>query len=70
MSKVFKPEEIETFVHDHMQSKIDNGELGFTGINMTDVDAFTREFELYKTALFEGICNGIIMCGCKVEGIE
>ena len=68
--KTFNTQEIETFVHDHMQSKIDHNELAMTGINLTDVDSFAHELELYQTALFEGICNGILLCGGKIEGIE
>lgn len=68
--KTFSTQEIDTFVHGHMQSKINNGELPFTGINMNDKSRFSHEFELYETALFEGICNGIVMCGGHVDGIE
>jgi hypothetical protein len=66
-SKVFTIEEIENFVHDHIQQKIDNDELHLTGIGN---DNFEREFMIYRNALFEGIVNGISMCNNKVEGIE
>lgn len=67
-SKVFTIEEIENFVHDHIQQKIDNNELHLTGIGN---DNFEREFMIYRNALFEGIVNGISMCNNnKVEGIE
>lgn len=68
--KAFTTQEIEQFVHDHIQSKIDNNELAMTGIDMSNQDRFSHEFELYESALFEGICNGILMCGGKIEGIE
>jgi hypothetical protein len=29
-----------------------------------------RELEIYKNALFEEICNGILMCCNKIEGID
>ena len=67
----FKMKELEQFVHDHIQQKIDNNELHLIGINMTgDANTFKREFEIYQNALLEGIVNGIIMCGGEVEGIE
>ena len=70
MKKVFKPEDIEQFVQEHIQSKIDNNELALVGFDMNNVDNFKREFEIYKNALFEGICNGIIMCNGIIEEIE
>lgn len=66
----FTPEEIENFVKDHIQSKINHNELGMLGLDMKNNDNFKREFTMYKTALTEGIINGIVMCGGKVEGIE
>ncbi len=68
--KTFKPEELEKFVHDHIQQKIDNNELHLTGIDMRNSKNFRRELEIYQNALFEGIVNGIVMCGGKIEGIE
>lgn len=68
--KEFTPQEIEQFVHDHIQSKINNNELALAGIDMSDKGRFSHEFELYESALFEGICNGILMCDGKIEGIE
>lgn len=70
MDKVFKPEELQKFVHDHIQQKIDNHELHLTGIDFSNEDNFERELEIYQNALFEGIVNGIDMCGGKIEGIE
>lgn len=72
---MFNPKDIEKFVKEHIQQKIDNNELHLTGIIMDgiimdDEDLFKHEFLLYETALFEGVCNGIIMCGGKIEGIE
>lgn len=66
----FKPEDIEKFVKDHIQSKIDHKELAMVGFNMNDTECFKREFEIYQNALFEGICNGILMCNGEIEGIE
>ena len=69
--KIYKMKELEQFVHDHIQQKIDNNELHLTGISMAgDVNTFKREFEIYQNALLEGIVNGIIMCDGEVEGIE
>ena len=66
-NQTFTVKEIEKFIHDHIQQKIDNDELHLTGI---DNDNFEREFMIYRNALFEGIVNGISMCNNKVEGIE
>ena len=64
MKKVFKTEDIQRFVIDHVQSKIEHNELAMAGIdNQSDLD-------LYMNALFEGIINGIVMAGGSVEGIE
>ena len=68
--KVFTPKGIEKFVKEHIQQKIDNHELHLTGIDMKDAEHFKHEFLLYETALFEGICNGILMCGGEIEGVE
>ena len=70
MKKTFTIAEIENFVHDHLQSKILNNELGTTGLDMNDPERFKLEFEIYKNALTEGIINGIIMCNQQVEGID
>lgn len=67
---MIKIEEIEKFINDHIQSKIDHNELYMVGFDMENVDNFKREFEIYKTTLLEGIINGIVMCGETVEGIE
>lgn len=69
-NKIFNPKDIEKFVKEHIQQKIDNHELHLTGIIMDDENLFKHEFLLYETTLFEGVCNGIIMCGGKIEGIE
>ena len=70
MNNKFKTEDIEKFVKDHIQSKIDHNELGMIGLDMNDFDLFKKEFEIYRTALFEGICNGILLCNGEIEGIE
>lgn len=70
MKKVFEPEDIKQFVHEHIQSKIDNNELSLVGFDMKNPENFEREFKIYETALFEGICNGIIMCGCHISGMK
>ena len=69
-NKVFKVEELEKFVHDHIQQKIDRNELHLTGIDYSNAENFEREVEIYTNALLEGIVNGIVMCDGKVEGIE
>ena len=68
--KEFKIEELDDFIHDHIQSKIDHNELEKTGFDMKNVENFEKQLEFYTQALFEGICNGILMCGGKVEGID
>lgn len=68
--KEFTVEEINGFIHDHIQSKIDHSELEKTGFDMKNVENFEKQLEFYTQALFEGICNGILMCGGKVEGID
>ena len=70
MKKTFTVKEIKDFVHEHLQSKIDHNELHLIGIDMKNIDNFKREIEIYQNTLFEGIINGIIMCGNSVEGIE
>ena len=68
--KLFTAENIESFIHDHIQSKIDHNELEAIGFDMENGDNFEKQFEFYTRALFEGICNGILMCGGKIEGID
>ncbi len=68
--KCFKEKDLKQFVHDHIQQKLDNKELHLTGIDFDNFDNFKREMEIYQNALLEGIINGIMMCGGKVEGIE
>ena len=68
--KLFTAEDIESFIHDHIQSKIDHNELEQIGFDMENGDNFEKQFEFYTRALFEGICNGILMCGGKIEGID
>lgn len=70
MEKIFKPEEIDNFVHEHIQQKIDNNELSLVGFDLTDINVFQKELEIYKLALFEGIVNGIVMGGGKIKDIE
>ena len=70
MPKIFTTKDIESFVHDHIQSKIDHNELEQIGFDMKNVDNFEKQFEFYTRALFEGICNGILMCGRKIEGVD
>ena len=67
--KLFTAENIESFIHDHIQSKIDHNELEAIGFDMENGDNFEKQFEFYTKALFEGICNGILMCGGKRKGI-
>ena len=69
-NKVFKMDELEKFVHDHIQQKIDHNELHLTGIDYSNAENFERELDIYQNALLEGIVNGIVMCDGKVEGIE
>lgn len=61
---------IENFVNDHIQQKIDHNELFLVGFDIENEENFKREFEIYKNALLEGIINGIVMCGGEIEGIE
>ena len=68
--KVFKLEELEEFVKVHIQQKIDANELHLTGIDFTNKKNFERELGIYQNTLLEGIINGIVICGGKVEGIE
>ena len=70
MARIFETEELEKFVKDHIQQKIDNSELHLMGFNMENADDFKREFEIYRTALLEGIINGIFLCGCEINGIK
>jgi len=69
-NKIFSAKELKDFVHQHIQQKIDNNELHLVGFDMKNTKNFKREFEIYMNTLFEGIVNGIVMCGGKVEGIE
>lgn len=66
----FNVKNIENFVNDHIQQKIDHNELSLVGFDMENEENFEREFEIYKNALLEGIINGIVMCGGEIEGIE
>ena len=69
-NKTFTAEELEQFVHDHIQQKINNHELALTGVDLEVYENFERDMYIYNNALLEGIINGIIMSGGKVEGIE
>ena len=50
---IFNTQEIEQFVKDHIQSKIDHNELGLIGFDMENTENFQREFTIYENALFE-----------------
>lgn len=68
--KIFKMEEIEQFVQDHVHQKAENQELALAGIDLNIFERFEKDMYIYENALLEGIINGIVMCGGKVEGIE
>ena len=70
MPKLFKIEDIERFIRVHFQSKIDHHELELIGFDITNATNFEKQYEFYKRTLFEGICNGILMCGGKIEGVD
>ena len=70
MPKIFTTKEIESFIRVHFQSKVDHRELEQMGFDMKNVNNFEKQFEFYTRALFEGICNGILMCGGKIEGVD
>ena len=70
MPKIFTIEEIESFIRVHFQSKIDHRELEQMGFDMKNATNFEKQYEFYKWTLFEGICNGILMCGGKIEGVD
>ena len=70
MTKLFTTKDIESFVHEHIQSKIDHNELEQIGFDMKNANNFEKQYEFYKRTLFEGICNGILMCGGKIEGVD
>ncbi len=68
--KIFKMEEIEQFVQEHVRQKAENQELALAGIDLKRLKRFEKDMYIYENALLEGIINGIVMCGGKVEGIE
>ena len=70
MPKLFKIEEIENFIRIHLQTKIDHRELEQMEKKKKNATNFEKQYEFYKRTLFEGICNGILMCGGKIEGID
>ena len=70
MPKLFTTKEIESFIRVHFQSKIDHREVEEMGFDMKNATNFEKQYEFYKRTLFEGICNGILMCGGKIEGID
>ena len=70
MPKIFTTKEIESFIRVHFQSKIDHNELEQIGFDMENGDNFEKQFEFYTKALFDGICNGKLMCGGKIEGVD
>lgn len=67
--KIFKMEEIEQFVQDHVRQKA-NQELALAGIDLERLERFEKDMYIYENALLEGIINGIVMCGGNVECIE
>lgn len=66
----FNAKQIEDFVHEHLQQKIDANEVPLMGLDMTNAENFEREWDIYSTALFEGICNGILMAGGIITEIQ
>ena len=70
MPKLFTTKEIESFIRVHFQSKIDHRELEQMGFDMKNATNFEKQYEFYKRTLFEVICNVILMCGGKIEGID
>ena len=70
MPKLFTTKEIESFIRVHFQSKIDHRELEQMGFDMKNATNFEKQYEFYKRTLFEGICNGILMCCGKIEGVD
>ena len=70
MTILFLFYDIESFFRVFFQSKIDHNELEQIGFDMKNANNFEYQYELYKRTLFEGICNGILMCGGKIEGID
>ena len=70
MPKLFTTKEIESFIRVHFQSKVDHRELEQMGFDMKNATNFEKQYEFYKMTLFEGICNGILMCGGKIEGVD
>ena len=70
MPKLFTIEDIENFIRVHFQSKIDHRELEQMDFDMKNATNFEKQYDFYKRTLFEGICNGILMCGGKIEGID
>ena len=70
MPKLFTTKVIESFIRVHFQSKVDHRELEQMGFDMKNANNFEKQYEFYKRTLFEGICNGILMCGGKIEGID
>ena len=54
-NKIFTPEQLENFVHEHIQQKIDNNELhlSLSRFDMKHPKAFKRSFQIYENALFE-----------------
>ena len=70
MPKLFTTKEIESFIRVHFQSKVDHRELEQMGFDMKNANNFEKQYEFYKRTLFEGICNGILMCDGKIEGVD
>ena len=70
MPKLFTTKEIESFIRVHFQSKVDHRELEQMGFDMKNANNFEKQYEFYKRTLFDGICNGRLMCGGKIECID
>ena len=70
MPKLFTIKEIESFIRVHFQSKIDHRELEQMGFDMKNATNFEKQYEFYKRTLLERICNGILLCGGKIEGVD
>jgi len=52
--KIFTPGDIEKFVKDHIQSKIDNHELGMVGFDMDNPDNFKGNLKYMKMPCLKG----------------
>lgn len=55
---------LQKFVQVHVEQKAEHKELPNAGIKDRE------SLDLYMNAMLEGLINGIVMAGGKVEGIE